>query len=147
MPENFYRILGIASDASPKAVKEAYRRLAKTFHPDHYGSDDKPFKAIQEAYTVLSDPIRRRCHDGRLRESVYDRTTPAGPGRNAEKIRTMNGVEPLIPEPEAVSRSRYEFQVSMDDLIREIFRCLGNRAEPRREKQERRYGTLHIRIK
>ena len=51
-----YFILGLESDASQEEIKEAYRRLAQKFHPDHYGPDTGPFLKIQEAYRVLIDP-------------------------------------------------------------------------------------------
>ena len=63
MPKNYYLILGITSDATLNDIKEAYRKLAKEFHPDHYGENLSPFLAIQEAYSVLSDPIKRQTHD------------------------------------------------------------------------------------
>ena len=63
MPKDYYLVLGISSDATLDEIKDAYRRLAKTFHPDHYGDDLSPFLAVQEAYNILSDPIKRQTHD------------------------------------------------------------------------------------
>ncbi len=55
MPQDYYLVLGITSDASQADIKDAYRRLAKEYHPDHYKGNHRPFQAIQEAYAVLSD--------------------------------------------------------------------------------------------
>jgi DnaJ-class molecular chaperone len=63
MARNYYIVLGIKADASQEQIKEAYRRKAKELHPDHYGSDCKPFIEVQEAYEVLSDPDRREAYD------------------------------------------------------------------------------------
>jgi curved DNA-binding protein CbpA len=93
MPRDYYLVLGIASDASQTDIKEAYRRLAKIYHPDHYKGNSKPFKDIQEAYGVLSDPDRRRAHDAQAQT--------LGPARRKP---TFSGpLEPLIPEPRGES--------------------------------------------
>lgn len=63
MPKDYYLVLGITSDATLDEIKDAYRRLAKEFHPDRYGDSHSPFLAVQEAYSILSDPIKRQTHD------------------------------------------------------------------------------------
>ncbi|MEE4364672.1 MAG: DnaJ domain-containing protein [Desulfotignum sp.] len=89
MPQDYYLVLGITSDASQADIKDAYRRLAKEYHPDHYKGNHRPFQAIQEAYAVLSDPARRRHHDSRILERK-----PA-----PRKAYTFSRpVEPLVPE-------------------------------------------------
>ena len=61
-----YELLGVARGADDAAIKAAYRRLAKEFHPDrHNGCSDKEthFKAINQAYDVLKDPQKRAAYD------------------------------------------------------------------------------------
>src|SRR5262244_433148 len=59
----YYKTLGVSKDADDKAIKAAYRRLARKYHPDvNKGSADR-FKEINEAYTVLSDPEKRKRYD------------------------------------------------------------------------------------
>lgn len=61
-----YEVLGVARDASGDEIKSAYRRLARTFHPDVNPNDpgaEEKFKEIGEAYGVLSDPQRRARFD------------------------------------------------------------------------------------
>lgn len=60
MPKNYYVVLGLNTTASPRQIKDAYRRLAKELHPDRSGLESEPFREVQEAYGVLSDPIQRR---------------------------------------------------------------------------------------
>jgi curved DNA-binding protein CbpA len=67
MAKNYYIILGLTNKASDEDIRSAYRRLAKEFHPDHYGDDGGPFLQIQEAYGVLSDPTQKRSYDNSLK--------------------------------------------------------------------------------
>jgi curved DNA-binding protein len=63
---DYYRVLGVESSASAVDLKKAYRQLAIAWHPDRNpGSPlaEERFKAISEAYAVLSDPIKRRSYD------------------------------------------------------------------------------------
>ncbi len=59
---SYYSELGVQPDASPEQIQEAYRRLAKKYHPDLNQGDpaaEERFKRISEAYRILSDPSRR----------------------------------------------------------------------------------------
>jgi DnaJ-class molecular chaperone len=69
MRKNYYIILGIPSESTQTDIKAAYRRLAKEFHPDHYGESQTPFQDLQEAYSVLSDPKSRKAYDDSLQKS------------------------------------------------------------------------------
>jgi len=63
---DYYRQLGVPREASDADIKRAYRKLARELHPDVTGDDPRAteqFKAITEAYEVLSDPQRRRSYD------------------------------------------------------------------------------------
>ncbi len=64
--KDYYQILGVARDADEKAIKRAYRRLARKYHPDHNPGDamaENKFKEVTEAYEVLSDPDKRGKYD------------------------------------------------------------------------------------
>jgi DnaJ-class molecular chaperone len=63
--KDYYRILGVARNADEKAIKSAYRKLARKHHPDvAKGKDNEDkFKEVTEAYDVLSDPEKRRRYD------------------------------------------------------------------------------------
>ena len=63
--DDFYQILGVPRDASQDDIQRAYRKLARTYHPDvnhDPGAEDR-FKEVSEAYDVLSDPATRRRYD------------------------------------------------------------------------------------
>jgi len=64
--KDYYRILGVAKDASPDVIKKQYRKLAMQYHPDQNKEDkqaEEKFKRINEAYAVLSDPKKRKQYD------------------------------------------------------------------------------------
>lgn len=63
--QNYYEILGVSRDATQEEIKNAYRKLAKRYHPDSSGSqkNKEKFQKIQEAYAVLSDPEKRKTYN------------------------------------------------------------------------------------
>lgn len=63
--KDYYKILGVDRDADDKTIKQAYRRLARKFHPDvsKVKGGAERFKEISEAYAVLSDPEKRKRYD------------------------------------------------------------------------------------
>ena len=64
--KDYYKILGVSRNADEKAIKKAYRNLARKFHPDHNPGDDKAkerFQEVNEAHEVLSDPDKRSKYD------------------------------------------------------------------------------------
>src|ERR1700758_1753984 len=62
---DFYQILGVPREASQEDIQRAYRRLARTNHPDvnKDPAAEERFKNVSEAYSVLSDPATRRRYD------------------------------------------------------------------------------------
>jgi molecular chaperone DnaJ len=64
--KDFYKVLGVAKDASAADIKKAYRKLARENHPDsHPGNQaaEERFKAIAEAYDVVGDTEKRKQYD------------------------------------------------------------------------------------
>lgn len=63
MNKDYYKILGVDKSASQDEIKKAFRKLALEHHPDKTGGEDKKFKEINEAYSVLSDTKKRQQYD------------------------------------------------------------------------------------
>ncbi len=122
MPKDYYLVLGITSEATLDDVKDAYRRLAKAYHPDRYGENHSPFLAIQEAYSVLSDPMKRNAHDLEVQRQKRKPKLQYG-----QKIRSgsRKQVEPLISEQDqpmdlgtaSLARSFHTYRPSFDALF------------------------------
>lgn len=84
--KDFYKILGIAKDASDADIKKAYRKLARQYHPDTNSGEaaaEKKFKDISEAYSVLSDPDERQQYDAIRAMGGGARFAPHGAGSTA----------------------------------------------------------------
>jgi uncharacterized membrane protein YsdA (DUF1294 family) len=80
--KDYYAILGVPRNATPEEIKEAYRRLAKMYHPDKNPSPEaeERFKLINEAYQVLSDPAKRAEYDALYDMLMSRASAPTGPG-------------------------------------------------------------------
>src|SRR4028118_684634 len=64
--KDFYKVLGVSKSASADDIKKAYRELARSNHPDSHPGDkaaEDRFKAVSEAYAVLSSPEKRKEYD------------------------------------------------------------------------------------
>jgi molecular chaperone DnaJ len=64
--QDYYELLGVPRKAAQKEIRQAYRRLARKYHPDLNPGDkasEEKFKQVQEAYDVLSDAKKRQMYD------------------------------------------------------------------------------------
>jgi DnaJ-class molecular chaperone len=76
--KDYYKTLGVPRGADDKAIKSAYRRLARKHHPDVSKGSARRFQEINEAYAVLSDPDKRKRYD--TLGSDWERYAQAGDG-------------------------------------------------------------------
>lgn len=70
-PHTYYEVLGIPSTATPEEITQAYRQLARTYHPDLQPPEmqawaNEHMQTINAAYEVLGDPVKKAYYDARL---------------------------------------------------------------------------------
>ena len=76
---DYYDILGIKRDASAETIKKAFRKLAKKYHPDSNAGNpqaEQMFKDVNEAYSILSDPEKKKLYD-RFGHAAFDPNSAA----------------------------------------------------------------------
>jgi curved DNA-binding protein CbpA len=110
---NYYVALGVARDASYEAIRQAFRALARQYHPDAgTGASVERFRAIVEAYETLSDPARRRAYDHSITSS---RLRPTFPQRFDIRLTP----DPLIPKWRR--HAERDSLVMRDDVVEPLF--------------------------
>jgi hypothetical protein len=91
--ENYYEVLGLRKGANDEEVKQAFRELAKTLHPDRNPGDpeaERQFKLVNTAYEALKDGSRRRAYDEWLAFArKHDRSRLAQWGRLAALVAVL----------------------------------------------------------
>jgi DnaJ-class molecular chaperone len=141
MDKNYYLILGLPADASREDVKNAFRRRALELHPDRSGMASGPFQDVQEAYSVLADPERRRRYDHQFQSMSSGRSTSTAIPEPL--IPKQTKAEPLIPI-EKPSRFREVFLAesfesyhpSFDELFHRFWSNFETAGHPKSEKVE-----------
>jgi molecular chaperone DnaJ len=135
--KDYYKVLGVAKNASAAEVKKAYRKLAQKNHPDaNPGNDaaESRFKEIAAAYEVVGDKEKRASYD-RVREmgpQGYGGFGPSGPG--------TAGAGGAAGWPGGV---RYEqVDVDLGDLLGGMFGGAGRRGQSGRRSRAQRGGDL-----
>ncbi|KAJ0975983.1 hypothetical protein J5N97_017948 [Dioscorea zingiberensis] len=94
-PKDYYRILEVDFDASDDAIRSNYIRLALKWHPDKRKDEDTAtsrFQEINEAYKVLSDPVKRREYDAKGIMYIQDNNITNYLSRYKGLILTCNGL-------------------------------------------------------
>ena len=99
---DYYEILGVNRDATSEEIKKAYRKLAVKYHPDKNSGDkaaEERFKEASNAYSVLSDPEKRRTYDTRGHAGVH--------GMGFEGFTNVNDIFSHINLNDILGRSGY----------------------------------------
>ncbi|KAI9359567.1 hypothetical protein DFJ73DRAFT_107912 [Zopfochytrium polystomum] len=122
-PADLYAILNVDKNASEEDIKNAYRRMCMTFHPDkHQRQEDKEatqkhFQSIQKAYDVLSNPGRRFIYDKHGMEGVTRSWELGSRFRTQEEMREeyeRMSRQQLEADVEGLVKSRGEIHVGFD---------------------------------
>ncbi|MFD8077115.1 DnaJ C-terminal domain-containing protein [Streptomyces sp. NPDC059718] len=103
MARDYYEVLGVSRTASPDEIQQAYRKLARRYHPDVNKDPEaeERFKDLNEAYSVLSDPKTRARYD-RFGEDFrkipedFDERVAAGAGAGFREGRTAGAGGPRV---------------------------------------------------
>ena len=148
-----YEVLGVPRDAEERAVKKAFRALARELHPDvnrHDPEAEEKFKEAAEAYEVLSDPDRRATYDRYGFEGLESRgysSASHGFGSFGDIFDAFFGGDPFSAGFAGGGRVQggdvgVEVEITLEqaargdsvdvayDLVDACERCHGNRAEP-----------------
>ncbi|XWS25356.1 hypothetical protein CRYUN_Cryun27aG0062000 [Craigia yunnanensis] len=95
-PKDYYKILEVGYDSTEDVIRSNYIRLALKWHPDKQKDDGNRatlrFQEINEAYQVLSDPVKRREYDKKGMLHVYDYDITEYLNRYKGLILTCNGL-------------------------------------------------------
>jgi curved DNA-binding protein CbpA len=120
---DYYELLQISPNADPDMIHRVYRLLAQRYHPDNGTTgDEKTFRAISDAYKVLSEPEKRAAYDVHLhsyrqvRWRIFDQRQ-AAIGKIAEKSKRKGIIDLLYTkrcnEPEKPTMNLHE----LEDLL------------------------------
>ncbi len=133
--KRYYEELGVQPDATPDQIREAYRRLAKKYHPDRNAGDrlaEERFKRVGEAYRVLSDAILRleyhRQQQSRRGPQKARRPKPASKTAQEtakEKPKSTTDQQEKRADQEKAGQTEEKQQgseTSFSDLFKRVFR-------------------------
>ena len=100
----YYEVLGVREDADESEIKNAYRTLAKKFHPDVNSGDknsETKFNEINEAYSVLGDPQKRQAYDQEI-------SVKTGGNKSVKKSTAENKIDIETTETKDFSNGKYD---------------------------------------
>lgn len=124
---DYYEVLGVSKNADDKKIKQAFRKLAKKYHPDTNQGNaeaERKFKEVNEAYDILSDKEKRKLYD-QFGHAAFDQT--AGGGANGGAYAGGNPFEGFDFGGNAGSNGTYRTysfnggDINFDDILGGLF--------------------------
>ncbi|HEX6563772.1 MAG TPA: DnaJ domain-containing protein [Chthoniobacterales bacterium] len=140
MKKDYYLVLHLGPGATTDELRSAYRRLARQLHPDTSGLGSERFLELQEAYDVLSDPVRRSQYDQEVAEIPIRRSGLAESLNPAINLR-RSVAEPLVGDSDvrrdiSLSSSFESFYPSLDELFDRLWSNFSLSTRPKAERLE-----------
>jgi curved DNA-binding protein CbpA len=116
MARDFYAVLAVPRNATEDQIRQRFRELARTRHPDRFQGEAKEraeveFQEITQAFNVLSDPERRRRHDAEL---VRPEEQGAPDARQLARIYLQRGVKGYKEKNWAEAASNFDLATKSD---------------------------------
>ncbi len=141
MKNDYYFVLGLTPEATAEEIRSAYRRLTSELHSHLSGFGSEQFLEPQEAYSVLSDSMRRAVYDREAGEIPVRRTDLARPAETV--IRRRHSAEPLTPvqsvgglEEISLLRSFETFLPSFNEMFDRLWSNFELVTRPKAERLE-----------
>ncbi|MGD1841656.1 MAG: DnaJ domain-containing protein [Thermonemataceae bacterium] len=107
--KNYYRILEISHSACSSTIKQAYRKLAKQWHPDLHENSETAhhwFKEITEAYEILSNGNKKVAYDFKLRKAIV-----------TKRVVTIH--KPIVKTAKKEQNSLEDYQQRIEQLMQQ----------------------------
>jgi curved DNA-binding protein CbpA len=142
--KDYYKILNVANTADEKQIKKAYHKLALKYHPDKNPNEvvkyTKIFEELSEAYSVLSDPIKRK---------EYEQSKLMNQFRNSEEnfqgfARKQNIFKYGHPNSRRFNYQSFHYHQSFNS---DKFNKFRYNSEPRNERNENEYRKENVNSK
>jgi len=123
--KDYYSVLDIDKNATDEDIKKSYRKLALKYHPDKNMGDDNMFKEISEAYSVLSNPDKRRQYDllGNIDDEIED------------PFHVFNNI--FQQHVQSFMNMQYDDSININSIINNI---------PGFQNTDLPFGNVHIRV-